>query len=93
MSVSISPSGTLIAIGYGFGQRVILYEVCQNQSSSLQYYSPPDVATSAMVFGRSAAWLDNQGTLAVLVEKATSYSKFTSEIHIYKNISFQSGIF
>ncbi|CAF1108877.1 unnamed protein product [Rotaria sordida] len=45
-----------------------------------------------MGFGRSVAWLDDQGTLAVLVYKSKNQTWSESEIHVFKNVSTYSNI-
>ena len=91
VSVSINPSATLVAIGYTHIETVTIHQMCHQNIHYLRYQGPPGMNTSGIGFGRSVAWLDDQGTLAVLVDKSVFSVQPQSEIHVYKNIFANSS--
>ena len=88
MSVSINPSGTKIAVGIPQINAVTLVfsdenRMPRNTTKLLQIAEHE----SSMNFGRSVAWLNDQGTLAILVGKSGNRTRPQSEIQVYTNIS------
>ncbi|CAF3731900.1 unnamed protein product [Rotaria sp. Silwood1] len=87
MSVSINPSGTLVAVGLPQLNQVIIAFMDDNVTSSsiLRYIEIP-AKPSEIAFGRSVAWLDDQGALAILVGRSETHAWSQSTIKVYKNV-------
>ncbi|CAF1936970.1 unnamed protein product [Rotaria magnacalcarata] len=88
MSTSIDPSGMMIAIGQAQLDTVTIAFINDNNTPtniSEMFQIVEDV--KLIDFGRSVAWLDDKGTLAVLVGKSGNRTGLQSEIQVFTNIS------
>ncbi|CAM4814317.1 unnamed protein product [Rotaria magnacalcarata] len=88
MSASIDPSGMMIAIGQAQSDTVTIAFINDSNTPtniSEIYQIVEDV--KLIDFGRSVAWLDDKGTLAVLVGKSGNRTGLQSEIQVFTNIS------
>ncbi|CAF3838231.1 unnamed protein product [Rotaria sp. Silwood1] len=98
VSVSIDPSGRLLALGNAALNTMAVFKMsditnCLPGNVSASEISPrSSTSMHEMGFGRSVAWLDDQGTLAVLVYKSKNQTWSESEIHVFKNVSTYSNI-
>jgi hypothetical protein len=87
MSISINPSGTIVAIGQGSFDVVTIAVINGTNTSkfiSEMYEITEDKQLTG--FGHSVAWLDDNGTLAVLLDKSGSRKSLESEIQVYTQI-------
>jgi hypothetical protein len=87
MSVSINPSGTLIAIGQAESNIVIIGQKSHIPSNISDTSQSRALSRTGMGFGSSIGWLDDLGTLAVLVDNSRSTAWTKAEIHVFENIS------
>ncbi|CAM2721535.1 unnamed protein product [Rotaria socialis] len=88
MSASIDPSGMMVAIGQAQLDTVTIAFINDNNAPtniSQMFQIVEDV--KSIDFGRSVAWLDDKGTLAVLVGKSGNRTGLQSEIQVFTNIS------
>ncbi|CAF4494555.1 unnamed protein product [Rotaria sp. Silwood2] len=98
MSVSIDPSGRFTAFGSTLLNIVRIYKISDNKNCARGNVTfgtiRPNIGSNMqdIGFGRSIAWLDDKGTLAVLVYKSTNQTWSESEIYVFKNISTNSNI-
>ncbi|CAF5014408.1 unnamed protein product [Rotaria sp. Silwood1] len=98
MSVSINPSGRFTAFGSTLLNLVRIYEISDNKNcarGNVRFGTiRPSIGSNMedMGFGRSVAWLDDKGTLAVLVYKSRNQTWSESEIYVFKNISTNTNI-
>ncbi|CAF4857639.1 unnamed protein product [Rotaria sp. Silwood1] len=98
MSVSINPSGRFTAFGSTLLNLVRIYEISDNKNcarGNVRFGTiRPNIGSNMedMGFGRSGAWLDDKGTLAVLVYKSRNQTWSESEIYVFKNISTNTNI-
>lgn len=90
--ISIDPSGSLLAIGGVEKNRVSIIKMSDVQScmandgpvTRIRLKSSSNIRDIG--FGSSVAWLDAQGTLAVLAQKSSRQTWSDSEIYVLKNI-------
>ena len=94
LSISIDPSGTLIALGIFKDGIVKMFPVSSyfNMSNAF-HFETDDIGDGERGFGRSVAWLDDHGSLAVLVDKSKLRIWPLFEVRVYKNISINSAIY
>ncbi|CAF3483602.1 unnamed protein product [Rotaria socialis] len=88
MSASIDPSGMMVAIGQAQLDTVTIAFINNSNTPtniSEMFQIVEDV--KLIDFGRSVAWLDDKGTLAVLVGKSGNRTGLQSEIQVFTNIS------
>ncbi|CAM4831912.1 unnamed protein product [Rotaria magnacalcarata] len=88
MSASIDPSGMMVAIGQAQLDTVTIAFINDNNTPtniSQMFQIVEDV--KSIDFGRSVAWLDDKGTLAILVGKSGNRTGLQSEIQVFTNIS------
>ena len=87
-SVSINPSGNLLAVGVSIINQVQIFEtsrIIQCSFKSIGNIRPAShLNTVGIGFGRSVAWLSDQGPLAVLVYNPKNQMVPESEIHVFK---------
>jgi hypothetical protein len=88
MSISINPSGTAIAIGQASLDLVTIACIIDNNISRdiSQVLEITDDAQS-IGFGRSVTWLNDEGALAVLIDKSETRNSLESKIQVYTDIS------
>jgi hypothetical protein len=88
ISISIDHSMNLLAIGVPIVNQVYIFETSQIQNCSFESIRTVQPAshlnTIGIGFGRSVAWLDDYGTLAVLVHNLKNQVQPESEIHVFK---------
>ncbi|UJR19390.1 hypothetical protein I4U23_022520 [Adineta vaga] len=87
MSLSINPSGTTLAIGEVQLNKVTVAYMDGNKLA--RFVTKFHEITESEIwngFGRSAIWLNDDETLAILVLKSTSHNSSQSEIQVYKNV-------
>lgn len=92
MPVSISHSGTLIAVGYVPDEQVTIYEIYQKEFCSDSSSFSRKLNTSGISSGISLTWLDDQGTLAILAKNSKFNVSSKFELRVYKNVSNTGGI-
>ena len=96
LSVSLNSFGLLAAIGVPILNRVVLIQFFEDlldetsdngsftvNQDGLYVSSSSDISG----YGRSVTWLNDPGTLAILVETSENQVWSTSEVRIYSNIS------
>ena len=88
ISISIDPSENLLAMGVSVVNQVYIFETSHVKYCSFKSIDNIQPAshlnTIGIGFGRSVAWLDNRGTLAVLVHNFKNQVQPKSEIHVFK---------
>lgn len=101
LSIALDSSGLLAAIGAPHLNRVVIAEIpdsLENETSydidlELNQFSLyASVSSGILGYGRSVTWLDDRGTLAVLVETSTNQVWSTSDVRVYSNISYSTTI-
>ncbi|CAM2721542.1 unnamed protein product [Rotaria socialis] len=88
MSAAIDLSGMMVAIGQAQLDTVTIAFINDSNTPtniSEMFQIVEDV--KLIDFGRSVAWLDDKGTLAVLVGKSGNRTGLQSEIQVFTNIS------
>lgn len=92
LSISIDPKENLVAIGDADIDNVMIYQMtdiknCMRGNATFATLRPkPSMRMREIGFGRSVTWLDDQGTLAVLIYKSDRQIWSESEIYVYKDI-------
>ena len=90
--VSINPSGTLVAIGHSHDKEVTVYKVSSKEPCSNISSIPRNMKENRIGFGVSLTWLDDYGTLAVLMKNLKLNASSKIEIRVYKDILRASTI-
>ena len=94
LSISIDPSGTLIALGVFKDGIVKIFPALRNLDMNTDlYFETCNFGNGEKGFGRSVTWLDNHGSLAVLVDRSKLRIWPLLEIHVYSNISTTTAIY
>ena len=87
MSVSIATSSNRVLIGIRALNTVLLYVVNNSISSNTIYpLSTRQTGMNRMGFGRSVAWLDNEGKKAMIIANQYTYTTnewISSSVHVY----------
>ena len=102
MSVSIAPHNSLVAIGAPSLNSVTLCEISRIQNGSQSDWTirlqkeaiTSTVASGNSGFGRSVAWLDDEGSslLVVLLDTVKQQVWSLSELRVYSNISISTKV-